>query len=163
MEKLTKLISMAAFSAIFVVLTATSATAQTRPALVQDRDQAGRNFYSFQGTCGNVMTGVCTIDLPAVPAGMRLIITHISAQIAASLSTSVTGADLRKKGTSNFGAFPNIRPTPNTSFGATFYVANEPVFAKFDAGEIAEFNIFAPTEPSLGAQVVLSGYMIAIP
>ncbi len=163
MKKLVKLMSMAAFFAIPAALTITSATAQTRPALVQDRDQAGRNFYSFQGTCSNVMTGTCTIDLPAVPAGMRLIITHISAQVATSSSTSLTGCDLRKKSTSSFGAFVNFHQTPNTAFGSSFYVANEAVFAKFDAGEIPEFNVFAPTEPSLGAQVVLSGYMLAIP
>jgi hypothetical protein len=163
MEKITKLISMAAMLAILGVLAAPSATAQTRPALVQDRDQAGRNFYSFLGFCGNVTTGTCSIDLPAVPAGMRLIITHISAQVVATSSTSVTGADLRIKGTATFAAFPNLRQTPNPSFGATAYVANEPVFAKFDAGEIPQFNLFAPTDFSFAVQAVVSGYMLAIP
>ena len=45
---------------------------------MQDRDQAGRNFYSAQLACATPTSGFCVVDYPAVPAGKRLIIQHVS-------------------------------------------------------------------------------------
>lgn len=46
-----KLLSALTLGAMFT----SGAMAQARPALTQDRDQAGRNYYSAQASC-NVLT-----------------------------------------------------------------------------------------------------------
>jgi hypothetical protein len=60
-------------------LLASLAHAQPKPALVQDRDEPGRNFYQERvqrNDCGGENT--CALFFPPVPANSRLVITQIS-------------------------------------------------------------------------------------
>ena len=139
----------------------TSAMAQ-RPAITQDRDQAGRNFYYQQIPCGGVTTGYCQITFPTVPAGQRLIITYVSVLNQMPVANTIESIDLRILG-SSIVAFLNCQMNPGTGGGTVNYTTNEPVFAKFDAGEAPQLVTFTSSSANFTSLAIISGYMITIP
>ena len=139
----------------------TSAFAQVRPAIIQDRDQAGRNFYSSTSSCNTVTFNFCQITFPAVPAGKRLIVTHVSALNVMLAANTITSMDLRAVGGVIRGFF-NVQVAPGT--GSSFnYTTNEATLAKFDAGESAQLITFSNSSASFTLVGIISGYLIDIP
>ena len=71
-----------------LALAASVAWAQPKPALVQDRDEPGRSPYlrmvSAQVGDAGCNTALCVVNFnsPAVPAGMRLVLTQISVNLS---------------------------------------------------------------------------------
>lgn len=74
---------LAPFAVAFTLL-ASFAHAQPKPALVQDRDEPGRSPYQheLQVDCEGQI--ICQIELPAVPAGSRLVVTTVTASFSTS-------------------------------------------------------------------------------
>jgi hypothetical protein len=69
------------------------ASAQVRPAVVKNVDEPGRIPYQqyVSGSLGglNCGTNFCNFDLPAVPAGKRLVITKFAGNMALAGSATV--------------------------------------------------------------------------
>jgi len=140
-----------------------SAMAQTRPAITQDRDQAGRNFYTANLSCTTVTFGYCGVTFPAVPAGKRLIITQVSMLNLSPVVNSITSIDLRYHNGSII-AFLNSQLNAGTTGGTFNYTVNETVFAKFDAGDAPQLLTFLiPGVNSFQMVGIISGYMIDVP
>ena len=139
----------------------TSAFAQVRPAIIQDRDQAGRNFYSSTGSCNTVTFNFCQITFPAVPAGKRLIVTHVSALNVMPAANTITSMDLRVLSGVIVGFF-NVQAAPGAGPGFN-YIINEATLAKFDAGESAQLITFISGSANFQLIGIISGYLIDIP
>ena len=135
--------------------------AQARPALTQDRDQAGRNYYSAQTSCNTVTFGYCAVTFPTPPAGKRLIITRISMLNLMPAANTITSIDLRYLNGSII-AFLNSQVNPGTT-PTTNYTVNESVFAKFDPGEVPQLITFVNNNNNFQMVGIISGYMIDIP
>ena len=134
--------------------------AQVRAALVQDRDNIGRNFYQALGNCSNV-TDPCVISYPAVPAGNRLIVQHVSVVMQMPPGVAPDLAELRG---ANVFQFLIPVAVPNNFTGENEYAANQPVLASYDAGQVPSVDVFAPTGSSTFTAVAsISGYMIQSP
>ena len=142
------------------VFTAGPAIAQAvRAALVANVDDPGRIPYEAIADC-QAPSGSCNVFLPAVPAGKRLVITHVSS----SVITNVPGGtlvfpQLRRNGDVS-GAF---LPTTfqGSSLGLNYFIFNQPALAYYDPGQspIALLSLDASGSTTF-AHFILTGYMI---
>ena len=139
----------------------TSAMAQARPALTQDRDQAGRNYYYSQSSCNQITFSYCSVTFPTPPAGKRLIVTHVSILNLMPAANTITSIDLRYLNGSII-AFLNSQVNPGTATGYN-YTTNEQVSAKFDPGEVPQLLTFVQTNANFQMVGIIAGYMIDIP
>jgi hypothetical protein len=155
-----KFASTLALAAAALAITTVPALAQ-RPALTQDRDQAGRNFYFAQASCNQVTFGFCSVTFPTPPAGKRLIVTQVSMLDLMPSGTTITSIDLRYLNGSIIAFLP---PVLNPGTAQTFnYTVNQTVFAKFDAGEIPQLLTFLSNSTNIQMVGTISGYLIDIP
>lgn len=138
---------------------AAPALAQVRAALVQDRDQRGRNFYQEVQNCQNAVS-VCVISFAAVPAGKRLIIEHVSA--LARMTAADTIPDIELRGASVY-QFLLPKATPGNFAGQFAYTTNEPVLASYDAGQTPQVDGFSTSSAPFLIVASISGYLIDIP
>lgn len=140
---------------------ASSVSAQPRPALVQDRDQAGRNFYTALASCSTPTFQFCAVTFPTVAAGKRLIITHVSGLNLMPAPNTITSTDLRTQGGTIQVWLPVFaNPGSSTTYN---YTINSDVFAKFDAGEAPQFITFTNSSATFQMVVTVSGYTVDIP
>jgi hypothetical protein len=129
--------------------------AQVRAALIKNIDEKGRNPYIqhvFSSCSGT--SGLCDLTYPVVPAGKRLVIERVSANIGSDAGINGTFLLLP-----NGGAF--ALPGRTTSLPSLFAV-NEGVLAYYDAGQSPVFRIaISGTTPFLApADAVIAGYMV---
>ena len=157
-----KLLTFAGVLALLAVLGkfyAQPLMAQVRAALVQDRDNVGRNLYQQVNSCNGVVNP-CVINFPAVPAGQRVVITQVSALLVLPTGVAPLNAELRGAGVFQF--LPAIAVPANFS-GESDYVVNQTVLASYDAGQVPEVAVFVPSSSAFTALASISGYMITIP
>ncbi len=162
MKLLARLVYLAAACALLITTFAIIGPHAVRAAvatLVQDRDQEGRNIYQATLNCSDV-TNPCQIVFPAVPAGQRLIIKHVSVLCTMPVASSVDVAELR--GGTVFQFLP-LTPVP-ANFGGEFqYTSNEQVLAAYNAGDVPNVDVFAPIGGSFTVLASISGYTVTIP
>jgi hypothetical protein len=158
MTRSAKILAALILGAVFT----TAAMAQARPALIQDRDQAGRNFYWANASCNQVTFNFCSVVFPTPPAGKRLIVTHVSILNLSPSANPITSIDLRYQ---NGAIIAFLNSQFNTGVNGSYnYTTNEAVLAKFDPGEVPQLLTFLmPTVNSFQMVGVISGYMIDIP
>jgi hypothetical protein len=138
---------------------AAPALAQVRAAIVQDRDQRGRNFYQSTSNCQNV-TSPCVIAFQAVPAGKRLIIEHVSA--LGKMSAANTLAEVELRGGLVF-QFLALTAAPANYPGQFSYIADAQVLAAYDVGQVPSVDMFSTSGSLFTGVASISGYMIDIP
>jgi hypothetical protein len=127
--------------------------------LTQDRDSRARNFYQAVLACQNV-TNPCQIVFPAVPAGKRLIIEHVST--LSTMPAAGTLADVELRGAAVFQFLPVVAAPGN--FGGQFqYTTNDVVLAAYEAGQQPNVDAFAATASPFTVLASISGYMIDLP
>jgi len=138
---------------------AVPALAQVRAAIVQDRDQEGRNICQYYSTCTSSQ-GTCTITYPAVPAGEQLILKHVSLITELPVATTLNVIQLRGGGTYQFlhsGLVP-------ANYSAQYsFVTNEDVLESYSAGQIPAIDAFSTSGAAFTMLATISGYMIQIP
>src|SRR6266568_4230504 len=139
----TKTLQLAGVLALLAVIGkyyAVPAYAQARAALVQNRDEPGRNAYFQIGSCSQVTFSFCQVTFPAVPAGKRLVITHVSALNLMPAAGTIGSVDLRVLN----GAIKAFYPI--TSYPGVASTVNYPVesngMSTFEAGEAPQFITF---------------------
>ncbi|MDO9315012.1 MAG: hypothetical protein Q7T97_10750 [Burkholderiaceae bacterium] len=147
-------------------LSALPAAAQTRAALVQSVDEPGRNPY--QETLSDLAcrgTTVCSVNFATVPAGKRLVVTHISGYIDTAAGTPPNGFLSSSFGGSAYATVPftGVRG-PNGNLGTRYFINNE-VLAYFGVGESprATMQALGGDTASGGALVMISGYFVNVP
>jgi hypothetical protein len=156
-----------ALAAAALSLGAPPVQAQARAALVQSIDEPGRNPYQETlSDLGCRGTTVCSFNFSTVPAGKRLVITHIAGYVD-------TGAGTLPNGflQSNFGGtayatvpFTGVRG-PTSALGVRIFINHE-VRAFFGAGENPRVTYHvngSGDTMSGGALMMVSGYLVNLP
>jgi hypothetical protein len=111
-----------------------------------------QNPYQTQGSVSDSSTCApqCTISFPAVPAGKRLVITNVSAQLGASIDILVIEG--------NGAAFFVPKPYPTASYLAT------PVTVYFEPGSTPTARFFVQDATQHTSLIVTYvGYYVPIP
>lgn len=146
-------------------LSALPVAAQTRAALVQSVDEPGRNPYQeVLSDLGCRGTTVCSFNFAAVPAGKRLVVTHISGYIDTAAGTLPNGFLTSSFGGSSYATSPFTGVRGPISGLGTRIVINNEVLAYFSVGETprATMQVFGDTA-SGGALIMLTGYFVNVP
>jgi len=155
-----------ALTAAALCLAAPPALAQ-RAALVQSIDEPGRNPYQetlSDLTCRN--TTVCSFNFSTVPAGKRLVVTHIAGYVDTAGGTLPNGFFQSSFGGSSYATVPftGVRG-PTSALGVRIFINHE-VRAYFGAGEnprgVYHVNGSGDTM-SGGALMMVSGYLVNVP
>lgn len=145
---------------------ATLATAQPKPALVQDRDEPGRNPYQQSldltqdaTNCGALLI-MCTFTFDTVPSGKRLVITHASV----IFHVDPTGVSpLAYVGAPQLPPFAHWLPLPQAS-GGTRHITGGPVVLYAEAGTAPYLIVQASLLKSGAiANASISGYYVNVP
>lgn len=144
--------------ALFAVLlsAALPALAQPKPALVQDRDEPGRDpFQQVSSTDACSGESFCAVSFTPVPEGKRLVLTQMT------IETSVANADVPIY----------VRVTNNLSSRAAFTITNSstpriatfPLMLFMSAGQTPTANAFTfETEFQASFVITLVGYFITL-
>jgi hypothetical protein len=141
--------------------------AQTRAAFVQSVDEPGRNPYQetlSDTTCRGTL--VCSFNFDTVPAGKRLVLTHISGYVDTAAGTLPNGFVQSGFGGEAYAtlAFTGVRG-PTSALGTRIFI-NHPVRAYFGPGEsvrgLYHLNGSGDTM-SGGALMMLTGYYVNLP
>lgn len=165
MNRLRNYILMAAGFAVLVIVvgvfSAGPAIAQAaRAALVSNVDDPGRIPYMVTEICG--FTGVdqhCIINTPAVPAGKRLVVTHVSGQLIENLP----GGAYIELTISNPRHGSVYLPVTYMGTGFhNFFVFDQPELIFGDAGEVLTLRVEMGGNPDVASSVTytVSGYML---
>jgi hypothetical protein len=164
--RLTNLLALA--TATFVLFATATANAQ-KPALVKDIDALGRAPYQqtvlFNQTGSYCTNFVCTVNFNAVPAGYRLVVTHVSARyklgngnVGGTVATVGIGID------GYLGGDTLQLPAP-TYLGFSSYIVSSPVTFYVEPGRTPTVFLggkFVSTDGSYSAQVTVVGHLISI-
>jgi hypothetical protein len=121
----------------------------TNPVQVRDVTGIGVRPYQHQASIGDSSTCApqCRLTFPAVPAGQRLVITYVSAQLDATSSPVLEGADetlfLIRTG-----------PGTNISLPVTFY---------FEPGDVPVIRIFQQNSAAHTSLIgLLVGHLVPV-
>ena len=147
-------------------LYASPVLAQTRAALVQSVDEPGRNPYQeVQSNVNCRGTTVCNFSFATVPAGKRIVVTHIAGYVDTGTGSLPNCFLSSGVGGSAYASLPftGVRG-PNTALGGRIFMTHS-VLAYFGPGE----PVTAFCQPGFGdtmsggAQLMLSGYYVNLP
>ncbi len=130
-----------------------------RAALVSNVDDPGRIPYRFHGDCSFFPSGDhCTVNLPRVPDGKRLVITHISGEVNENLPggtlirTAVFSHNAVELPVTYIGNFLGLNTFVFDQQVLLVSLAGEDTTANIDLGGAANNNSFATFH--------ISGYML---
>ena len=164
----TRILPTALALAAASLLCAQPAVAQTRAALVQSIDEPGRNAY--QETQSNTTcrgTTSCVFNFAAVPAGKRLVVTHIAGYVDTGAGTLPSGFLQSSFGGAQYATVPftGVRGPTTTTLGTRILV-NHQVLAYFGAGDsprgLYHINFTGDTMTG-GALMMISGHYVNLP
>lgn len=156
-----------AMTAAALCLATPPVLAQSRAALVQSVDEPGRNPY--QETLSNTGcrgTTVCSFNFSTVPAGKRLVVTHLAGYVDTAGGTLPNGFFQSSFGGSGYATLPftGVRG-PTSALGVRIFINHE-VLAYFGAGEapsgVYHVNGSGDTM-SGGALMMVTGYLVNVP
>jgi len=141
---------------LVLALATGSAFAQPKPALVQDRDEPGRDpFQQISSTDDCIGESFCSVSFTPVPEGKRLVLTQMT------IESSVANANVPIY----------VRVTNNLSARATFTITNTstpriatfPIMLFMSAGQTPTANGFTfDTEFQASFSITLVGYYITL-
>jgi hypothetical protein len=131
--------------------------AQVRATMVQNIDERGRNPYIQTLPCYTQTTNQCAAFFPAVPAGMTLVIEHIS--VSADTPTALVSADVYGNGPIQAVYMP-LQGTD--SEGNNVYVTSQPYLSYYTAGQTPSVAINTKSAGFMfiSGAVTFTGYLI---
>jgi hypothetical protein len=155
-------------AAAFSLLICPTLNAQ-KPTLVKDVDALGRAPYQqtvfFNQTASVCTNFVCTVNFNPVPAGYRLVVTHVSAQYKLGNGNAGGTTPTVEIGTNgDVSGEILLLPTP-TPIGFNSYVTSSPVTYFVEAGKYPSVFLggqFVTTDGSNTASATVVGYLISI-
>lgn len=141
------------------LLCAGVALAQPKPALVQDRDEPGRNPYQKQAIHDCDGQILCQVDLPQVPANMRLVVTTVTISI-----NTTSGADGVPAACITQGTGGDFQLNFEITGAARARTMSQSVTHYYEAGQTPSVlcAIGSGTFSGVG-RVGLAGYLVAVP
>ena len=129
--------------------------AQVRAALIKNVDEKGRTPYQqfSQQFCST--SPVCTVGLPAVPAGKRLVVEHVNVEVIPEPGSIADLTTLTGATSGGFWTFAGEKMATNS------VAVNAPVLAYFEAGQAPGVNVLWGVETGSGlVNVALTGYLV---
>jgi hypothetical protein len=146
---------------LVAALSATAATAQTRPALVRSVDEPARVPYAYDLAPVCFFLNSCEADFPAVPAGKRLRITSVRLMFT---GTNVTSVFVVRRADTVFPtvAFP-LAPFSGAYFG-TLLSSSFDVDLIYEAGQQPALELGNTTSISNSAanRFGVTGYLVDV-
>lgn len=153
--------SAACFAAMAMALLAFDAIAQPKPALIQNRDDPGRNHYQQHVHIVQDSTNCddlyCGLSFNPVPAGKRLVITYAS--VAFSLNTPGTASRVYL-GASSMN--PIILPAAQST-GGSLYISASLVQYYVEAGQSPTIVVGFGLADGANMNAAIVGYYIDLP
>jgi hypothetical protein len=159
---------MLVVTGILGVFTVDKAMAQTRPAYTKNVDEPGRIPYQYavdfqSGTSACVTNSFCIVPFPAVPAGKRLVVEHLTVFAAVSgggIPNLLAFGDNFVTNQNNVFIIPPTFTPSVTSLGATFYALERPVRVYYEPGTTPKVKIGASANFAFTCNMTLHGYLI---
>ena len=166
--------ALCAIAVLCSSISVTPAAFAAKAVLVQSADEPGRAPYQESMRIRNDSVNCplpptrtnfyCVATFPAVPPGMRLVVTHVSADYARSEPTEVALVRLGMNANLDFTlALPVPVQLPNNRFGR--FVVSSPMTFFVNGGDSPSVFLMAASSDRVDAaiQVVLVGYLVALP
>jgi hypothetical protein len=164
MLKLSRTHSILATAAALASLLPAAAHAQ-KPALTQNIDEKGRTpYYDTESTpnCIDDFIHICYLYFKTVPAGYRLVVTHVSLQYLAVSSSGINTAAFASGGSSQGGnQYQVFLPAP-TANGQNVYTYSSPITAYAEPGLQPYIYLYNAQFTSYGPIGTISGYLVAL-
>ncbi|HMH13355.1 MAG TPA: hypothetical protein VK578_09625 [Edaphobacter sp.] len=170
MFKFFRATALLSFAASLLLPFATTTAHAQKPALVKDTDALGRSAYQqtvlFVQNNSTCTSFYCLVSFKPVPAGYRLVITHVSGRFKlgnGNAGGTVAGVTVTSDGES-FGDGLSL-PAP-IYVGFSSYTASSPVTYYVEAGKTPEVLFegqFVTTDGSYTATATVVGYLISLP
>ena len=138
-----------------VGITGTPNVSVTNHVAVRNVDEKGRVPF-MQGAFQNCVAGnaFCDMSFAAVPAGKRLVVEHVSANIGVNPGSGINGTFLIAP--CIFFSLPGRSMATPELIGV-----NEPVLAYYDAGQVPVYRVVLSSLTGSGAaSSVISGYLV---
>lgn len=152
--------------ALVLACCATLASAQPKPALVQDRDEPGRNPYQQtlqmkqnSTNCGPLVS-LCSFTFDTVPAGKRLVVTNVSVILH---TDPATGEPLAYAGPAQIPNFAHWLPAAAVGGRhAAHHRGRRALLRRGGHVSLRDHHGFALTDgPTASASI--SGYYVSVP
>lgn len=161
-KKMHRSIGWRGVTAFVLALVAAAASAQPKPALVQNRDEPGRTPYQkqvniFSGDCPS--PDICYVNFGSapVPAGQRLVVT----QVAVKLNLSSASVDAAAVEITDFTLAASLWYRVPGEGNFRFFAA--PLTYYIEAGSYPFVSIYGPSGPSVtGGSVAIIGYLVTL-
>ena len=156
------------------VLFAQPVLAQTRAALVQSVDEPGRNPYQEHKSTGSCSGSTqCNLFFAPVPAGKRLVLTHINGTVdvtngtlpTVSVVATFSISPVPATATAPMLAFTGVRGAINSQSGTRIFI-NHTAQAYFVSGELptVQYALNGTGDTINGfASMMLTGYLVNVP
>ena len=149
-------------------LAAGTASAQTRAALVKNVDEPGRTPYQtmvdFDPNPPVCSGAICIIRFPAVPAGKRLVVEHVSVLVGVSgggQPSFLAFGDFAVVNSNNIAIItPVFANTGINMGGVMFWALDRPVRVYFEAGAVPKLKLILSTNPAFVGEASVVGYLI---
>jgi hypothetical protein len=166
MNRLKNYVLMAAGFAVLAmtvgVFTAGRAIAQAvRAALVSNVDDPGRIPYAVEKICSPSASQICITNTPPVPAGKRLVVTHVSGQLIENLPSG-TYIELTVSNQFRLGDVHLPVTYMGNGFGHNIFVFDQQELIFCDAGQALQMRLELGQIPDEGSSVTytVSGYLL---
>lgn len=126
--------------------------AEVRAALTKNIDEKGRVPYQQRVDCSGIGFSICYATIPPVPAGKRLVLEGIYAQVFAG--TSAAPLVSLDNGTNDIAMFQAF------SWGGGAYGMNTPILLYVEAGETIRLRAGGVQNTSSAGSVTYTGYLV---
>ncbi|HEY2381327.1 MAG TPA: hypothetical protein VGK48_09120 [Terriglobia bacterium] len=142
--------------------------AQIRPTYTKNVDEAGRLPYQHEvdvspGSSACPSSSFCFVDFPAVPAGKRLVVQHITALVGVASGGQPNLFAFGDDFTTNTGNIAIIQPTFTqgpTILGANFWSLDKDITVYYEPGTAPRLKISASAGMAFVSNFTLHGYLI---
>ncbi|HEV6966524.1 MULTISPECIES: hypothetical protein [Roseateles] len=154
-------------AALFGMAAHVQVSAQTRPALVQDVDQADRHAYwedaDLRSNAGSCIGNSCSLTFATVPSGTRRVIEYVACTFSASSSSDViTFVELNTQ--SPYGKSRARLPAAQSVPGMSPFFTNQRLLAYYASGEqVAVIAYDSGNASPRNMHCSLSGHDVTLP
>ncbi len=166
LRRLVVVASILLIVASIVTITRSDVVAQIRAALVKNVDQPGRTPYQqsveFDPASGS-FTRFYLVTFPAVPAGKRLVVEHVSAMIGVTAGGQpdfLAFGDFYTLNTNNIALVNPVWTSKSTAVGP-YWMADRDVLVYYEPGVTPKIKIGSSTDFSHANSILnVHGYLI---
>jgi hypothetical protein len=124
---------------------------------VKNVDERGRNPYRVRVHCETDTGNTCFVEAPAIPAGTRLVLEQVNANVQLFSVSGIQSVDLFLKNSGHAAALPPQLVSSNGTLKN--YAVNESVLVYVEAGDALIFQA-SSWDVRVNATAYLAGYLV---